>query len=101
MKAIDELIGIAGTLDELCLYGTAAAIRRICSQIEESGADTVKAEAMEALAFVESHGGLDEVRKRLAPGGCRPLLGADGSPIVPGGVYYGQSDGKRWRVDAV
>ena len=43
----------------------------------------------------------DEVKKRLAPGGCRPLLGIDGNPIVPGGVYYGQSDGKRWRVDAV
>lgn len=65
-------------------------LREICEQIEgEGGAGTVKSEAME------------ELKKRLAPGGCRPLLGADGSPIVPGGVYYGQSDGKRWRVDAV
>lgn len=39
-------------------------------QIErEAGVETVKAEAMEALAFVEEHGGLDEVKKRLMPEG--------------------------------
>ena len=77
-------------------------LREICDQIEaEAGVETVKSEAMEALAFVEEHGGLDELRKRLAPGVYGRLLGIDGSPIVPGGVYYGQSDGKRWRVDAV
>lgn len=45
-------------------------LREICGQIErEGGVETVKSEAMEALAFVEEHGGLDAVKKRLMPEG--------------------------------
>ena len=65
MKAIDELIGIADTLDEIGLVGTASALRRICSQLEDRGVETVKSEAMEALAFVKEHGGLEKARREL------------------------------------
>lgn len=45
-------------------------LREICDQIEaEAGVETVKSEAMEALAFVEEEGGLAELERRLMPEG--------------------------------
>lgn len=50
-------------------------LREMCEQIEaEAGVETVKSDAMEALAFVEEHGGLDAVKKRLMPSGMEWLL---------------------------
>ena len=69
MTGIERLRDIAydGPYSGGMVHISVQRLREICEQIEgEGGVETVKAEAMEALAFVEENGGLDEVRKRLS-----------------------------------
>ena len=65
MTGIERLRDIAydGPYSGGMIHISVQRLREICEQIErEVGVETVKADAMEALAFVEEHGGLDAVR---------------------------------------
>lgn len=69
-------------------------LREICEQIEaEAGVETVKSEAMEALAFVEEHGGLDAVKKRLMPEGMEWPKFDDGEPVEFGDEFQNAHGG--------
>lgn len=63
-------------------------LREICDQIEaEAGVETVKSEAMEALAFVEEKGGLTELDRRLIPEGMVWPRFEDGELVWFGDEY--------------
>ena len=92
MTGIERLRDIAydGPYSGGMIHISVQRLREICEQIErEVGVETVKADAMEALAFVDEHGGLDEVKKRLMPEGYRWPRWDDGTPIV---LSEGQGD---------
>lgn len=68
MTGIERLVDIVndGPYSGGMIHISVQKLREICEQIEaEAGVETVKPEAMEALAFVEEHGGIEVIKERL------------------------------------
>ena len=104
MTGIERLVDIVndGPYSGGMIHISVQKLREICEQIErEVGVETVKREAMEALAFVEEHGGLDEVKERLMPDGMEWPKYTDGSLVEIGDEVVGPDYGERFRVDTV
>ena len=107
MTGIERLRDIAydGPYSGGMIHISVQRLREICDQIErEAGVETVKSEAMEALAFVEEHGGLDAVKKRLMPEGMEWLVEAwpkfeDDAPLKLGDMAL--VDGDADMVEAI
>lgn len=68
MTGIERLVDIVndGPYSGGMIHISVQKLREICEQIEaEAGVETVKSESMEALAFVEEHGGIEVIKERL------------------------------------
>ena len=105
MTGIERLADIAndGPYSGGMIHISVQKLREICEQIERE-VDDISGRGSDILAWVEEHGGLDAVKKRLMPEGgddycCHPsdlthrapVLAADGNPLREGETV--------WKVD--
>ena len=113
MTGIERLADIAndGPYSGGMIHISVQKLREICEQIERE-VDDISGRGSDILAWVEEHGGLDAVKKRLMPEGgddycCHPsdlthrapVLAADGEPLEVGQTVYHIADGKEYTVE--